>query len=211
MQSSTIRSALRALCLLCGLAIAMPSLADSARTRTWRAIGVIDGPAVPFTTAAYFPRPLSTGEVVEMTFRINTAAQAFVTGTLATYEGAILSARVSGSDWSIPLRRPLARGAASITNDDPNSGDSLSLTAVTPSAPGQTSYEVSIQLANPGGPNPGPGPWAPFRSLALPKVPPSLGYFPNTVFYVIARRDLAGQAVDGGAYFGHVIYVGASD
>jgi hypothetical protein len=211
MLVSRITSAFRLLCLLAGLAITMPSLADDSKSRTWRVLGVIDGPALPFTTAAYFPRPLVAGELVEMTFSMNTAAAGFITGTVASYDGAIVSGKVSGNNWSIPMRSPLGTGIAIISNDDPDFGDSLTLAAVTPVVAGKTWYQVEVDLRNPGGPNPGQGPWAPFKSLALPKAPPSIGYFPNTVFYVIARRDTAGQEADGGAYTGHVIYIGASN
>jgi hypothetical protein len=180
-------------------------VAANAKTLTWKVVGFVDGPAFPFTTAGYFPRPLVAGELVEMTFKVNPGAVGFVTGTYASYEGAITSVKVSGSDWSIPMRAPLGRGAIGVANDDVYSGDTLALDANTPVTGGKIWFQVGVYLSNPGGPNPGVGPWAPFTSLALPNPAPALGYFPNTVFYVIARRDGPGQPADGGAYYGHVL------
>jgi len=209
MLRTRTRLALRAVGLIAALVLAPPTMADAGRTVTWKVVGIIDGQAVPFTTAAYFPRPLVAGEIVEMTFKVNPGATGSITGSYASYEGAISSVKVTGSDWVIPMRAPLARGAIIITNDDPDYGDSLALVADTSAVAGRTWYSVDVDMSNPGGPHPGVGPWAPFTSLALPKVPPALGYFPNTVFYVIARRDVGGQPVDGGAYYGHVLSVSA--
>jgi hypothetical protein len=200
---------MQALGLIAALFLAAPAMADGSRTVTWKVIGIVDGPAFPFTTAAYFPRPLVSGELVEMTFVVKPGVTGPVTGTYTNYEGAIVSAKVAGSDWSIPMRAPLGRGVVGIANDDPDYGDMLDLIATTPAVPGKTWYDVEVDMRNPGGPNPGIGPWAPFTSLALPKTPPALGYFPNTVFYVIARREQSGQPADGGAYYGHILSVTA--
>lgn len=48
---------------------------------------------------------------------------------------------------------------------------------------------------------------APLRLGALPSAPPALGYFPNTTFYLSARRDVQGQAFDGGVYTGQVLSI----
>ena len=61
---------------------------------------------------------------------------------------------------------------------------------------------------NPGGPNPGIGPWQPFTSLALPRMPPPLGLMPSHGFYLGARRDQPGQAFDGDVYFGEILSIG---
>jgi hypothetical protein len=210
MLRSRTNPVLRALALSAALFLAAPVMADGGRTVTWKVIGIVDGPASPFTTAAYFPRPLVAGELVAMTFVVKPSVTGLISGTYASYEGAIASAKVAGSDWSIPMRARLGRGVVVIANDDPDYGDLLGLVATTPVVPGKTWYDVEVDMRNPGGPNPGAGPWAPFNNLTLPKSPPALGYFPNTVFYVIARRDQAGQPADGGAYYGHILSFAAS-
>ena len=48
-------------------------------------------------------------------------------------------------------------------------------------------------------------PWQPFSSLALPKSPPAIGFFPSQNFYLMARRDQPGQAFDGIVYWGQIL------
>ena len=171
----------------------------------WHLVGIVSGQANPFTTAAYFPRPLVAGALIDVILTIDTTATSLGSSSYADYEGAITSAKVSGSDWSIRMRSPLQQGSVTVANDDPDYGDMLALDATTQSVPGTTWYSIQFDMRNPGGPSPGVGPWAPFTSLALPKAPPSLGFFPNNIFYFEARRDQAGQALDGGAYYGQIL------
>lgn len=183
---------------------------DHKKTKVkWRAGGVITGQAYPFTTASYFKRPLVQGELVWMTFTVDTAVAGFVTGSYASYENAIMTVKVEGSDWSISMKSPLARGAVAIADDDPNYGDSLFLDAYSIPIPNKTWYGINFSMQNPGGPNPGTGPWAPFTSLAMPKSLPPLGLMPNSGFYISARRDLPGQELDGGSYFGQILWITA--
>jgi len=192
---------------LAALFLATTAMATGNRSVTWKVVGIITGQAWPFTTAAYFPRPLANGELVEVTLKIDTGVPGFITGSYGTYEGAVVSTRVSGSDWAIPLRAPLGRGAISMANDDLDYGDALFIDANTPLVAGKTWYSFDLYLRNPGVPNPGAGPWAPFTNLALPRSPPSLGYFPGQGFYLGARRDQPGQQVDGGTYSGQILSV----
>lgn len=196
---------LRAIGLSALLFSAQLANADESKIVRWHLVGIVSGQAVPFTTAAYFPKPLVAGALIDVILTINTTAKSLSSSSYADYDGAIISARVSGSDWSIQMRSPLQSGSVTIANDDPDYGDMLDLNATTNSVPGRTWYSVEFDLRNPGGPNPGVGPWAPFTSLALPKEPPSLGFFPNTIFYFEARRDQPGQALDGGAYYGQIL------
>jgi hypothetical protein len=179
-------------------------------TVRWHAIGIVSGEALPFTTAAYFPRPLGNGELVDMVFTLDPSAAGEAVGSLSTYEGAITSVVVSGSDWALPMGTTLGRGAISIANDDPVYGDRLGLVAHTRLVSGSVWYGVELILSNPGTPNPGVGPWQPFTSLSLPTSAPQLGLFPGNVFYVQARRDQAGQALDGGGYYGQILSIEAS-
>jgi Ca2+-binding RTX toxin-like protein len=171
----------------------------------WHAVGVVHGQAVPFTTPAYLPRPLMAGEVIDITLTIDTATPTSDFGTYADYGGAVVNARVAGVDWSVNMTAPLATGSVVIANDDVDYGDLLGMFATTASGPGQTWYELDIDMRNPGGPNPGSGPWQPLNSLALPTTPPDAGYFPGKYFYFGARRDHAGEEYDGGVYFGRII------
>jgi hypothetical protein len=182
-----------------------PANAAESKIVRWHLVGVISGQAYPFTTAAYFPRPLAAGALVDVILTMNTTATSPGSSSYADYEGAITSAKVSGSDWSITMRAPLRPGSVTVANDNPDYGDMLDLTATTQSVPGTTWYSVQFDLRNPGGPNPGVGPWAPFTSAALPKAPPSLGFFPTSIFYFEARRDQPGQALDGGIYYGQIL------
>ena len=208
------RSSFTALSLfIIGLSASSANAAEKVHTDKhsvvrWKAIGIIAGPASPLRTPSYLPRPLVQGELVEMNFTINTAAKGLVYSTLAEYPGAIRSVKVTGSDWLIRMRAPLGSGYAEISNDDPDYGDSLALIANTPLLPGKTWYQVEIDMRNPGGPNPGIGPWQPFTSLALPRMPPPLGLMPSHGFYLGARRDQPGQAFDGDVYFGEILSIG---
>jgi hypothetical protein len=207
MRHTIIRRVTGCAAALTALLLALPATAATSKPVTWKVIGVINGQAWPFTTAAYFPRPLSTGELVEITFKVDSSVPGFITGTYGAYEGAVTSAKLSGSNWSIALRAPLGRGAISIANDDADYGDSLFVDANTAALAGRTWYSFDVFLRNPGVPSPGVGPWAPFTSLALPKSPPALGYFPGQGFYLAARRDQAGQPVDGGTYSGQILSI----
>jgi len=193
------------------LFLAVPSHAEGEKRAVvkWRVNGLITNQANPFTTTAYFPRALAPGELVDMTFTINTTVAGLITGSYARYDGAIKSVNVTGSDWSIRMRAPLGGGMVSVTDDHPDYGDSLDLSANSPLVAGKTWYAVDVNLRNPGGPSPGTGPWAPFTSLALPKTPPSLGLMPVTSFYLSARRDQPGQPFDGAVYYGQVLSITA--
>ncbi|MDH4276224.1 MAG: hypothetical protein OEW08_14420 [Gammaproteobacteria bacterium] len=184
---------------------------DSREVLKWRAVGIITGQAVPFTTDAYFPRPLVAGELVEMIFAIDPTVPGMITdaNSNASYFGAVKSVKVSGSDWSVRVRKALGQGYIAVSNDNPNYGDALAV--IVNSVPNlrMTWYDVQVSLRNPGGPSPGAGPWAPFDSVALPRVPPALGYFPSNDFYLGARRDVPGQALDGGAYYGKILSLDA--
>jgi hypothetical protein len=205
MNRASLNIMLRTLGLLVVLFAALPANAGHRAVTKWKAICSISGEANPFTTAAYFPRPLVVGELVEMVFTLDTGVAPGITGSYANYPGAITSVKVSGSDWSIKMRAPLGSGAIAVTNDDPVYGDSLIMTANTPELAGKTWYQVEIDLRNPGGPDPGVGPWPPFTSLALPKSPPPLGLLPSQIIYLGARRDLPGQPIDGGIYYGQIL------
>jgi len=192
-------------CVLLALTAPAVHSAESKPLR-WHLVGVISGPSSPFTTDAYFPTPLAAGALVDVILTIDTAASGSGSSSYVDYPAAITSARIAGSDWSIKMRLPLNPGAITVANDDPDYGDMLDLD-VTSSAvvPGATWYNFEVDLRDPGGPNPGIGPWAPFTTTALPKRPPALGFFPSNVFYFQARRDLPGQPANGGAYYGQIL------
>jgi hypothetical protein len=201
MLRTRIVTAFRGIGLLALLLAALPVSADGHSTVRWKVVGVISGQANPFTTAAYWPRPLSAGELVEMTFSINTrTAPYLLSSSYAQYAGAITSAKMSGSDWSIGLQ-PASNGSLiTVTNDDPSYGDSLDLLVNTLPAPGQTWYMIEVGLRNEGIGNP-------LTSLALPGSPPAISLFPLKYFYVGARRDLPGQSLDGGVYYGYILSI----
>jgi hypothetical protein len=209
MSRARMSTVFRGIGLLAFLLSAFPVSAGEGAIVSWKVVGIISGQAQPFTTAAYFRRPLVPGEMVEMTFTINTSASALIYGSIASYQGAITSVKISGSDWAIRMRSPLSSELV-ITNDDPTYGDSLTLVANTVAPPGKTLYQVVTDMRNPGGPNPGVGPWAPFTSLALAKSPPPIGLFPSQVFYVGAHRNQAGQPLDGGVYYGYILSIVAA-
>jgi hypothetical protein len=206
MLRSRFGSSVKAAAISVLLLASLPSLAAEKKVR-WHVVGTISALAQPYTTTAYFPRPLSAGEVIDMTFTIDPSVAGLGSGGYAYYQHAIASAVVAGSDWSIRMKAPLSNGDISIANDHPDYGDALFMSATTAYTPGQTWFNVQLDLRNPGGPNPGVGPWQPFTSLALPKKPPALGFFPGASFYIQARRDVAGQPVDGAAYFGQILSI----
>ncbi len=191
--------------LLALLVWALPASAGGSPIVYWKVVGIVSGEANSPATTAHLPRPLANGDLVEMTFAINSGATSFVTGSYASYPTAITAVRVKGSDWAIQMRAPLSSGNIVITNDDPDYGDMLSLVANSPQVIGRTWYGVEVDLNNPGGPSPGVGPWQPFSSLALPKSPPAIGFFPSQNFYLMARRDQPGQAFDGIVYWGQIL------
>jgi hypothetical protein len=207
MLRSRFGSSVKAVAISALLLASLPGLAAEKTRVRWHVVGTISGLAQPYTTAAYFPRPLSAGELVDMTFTIDTSVAGSSFGGYASYPHAIASAHVTGSDWSIRMKAPLLIGDISLANDHPDYGDALFMNAGTTSSPGQTWFNVQLDLRNPGGPNPGVGPWQPFTSLALPKKPPALGFFPGAIFYIQARRDVAGQPLDGAAYFGQILSI----
>lgn len=206
MLNPALRSGIRAVTAFVILLAVAPSQAAVRHPVRWHIVGVVSGLAQPYTTTSYFPRPLSAGEVVNITFTIDPTVTGNMGATYAWYN-AIISAEVSGSDWSVHLRAPLASGQASVANDDPDYGDLLGLNATSSSLPGKTWFNIQTDMRNPGGPSPGIGPWQPFTSLALPKVPPDIGFFPSKIFYFQARRDLAGQQLDGAAYYGQILSI----
>ena len=174
----------------------------------WHVVGVISGEAGPASTTNNFPRPLAAGELVEMTYTIDTSATANIIGSYASYEGAIVSVKITGNDWTVNLRsQAMQRGAVMITDDNPDYGDSLELASNTYPSVTKTWYIVDTSFRNPGGPNPGPGPWQPFTSLTLPLSPPNIGYFPNTVFYLTANRGLPEQSVSSNSYYGQILSI----
>jgi hypothetical protein len=175
---------------------------------TWEFAGPVSSPGSQLTTTEYFPRPLVAGETVRFQFVVDTLVQRTVVGSSGFYESAVVSARVIGSDWSIELS-PLERGAVTVTNDELDYGDSLIVIANMPPTSTATWFQAGIDLRNTGGPSPGPGPFGPFGSIDLPSVPPALESWPSATFYVGARRDTPGNALDGAVYFGQITSVTA--
>jgi len=196
--------AFRAIAISTLLISALPSQAAERSRVRWHVVGVVSGLAQPATTEAYFPRPLAPGEVIDMTFTIDSSVPGEAANAYARYAKAILSGELSGSDWSIPMRSPLNDGEITVTDDHVDYGDMLDLRATTSSRPGRTWYSIEINMRNPGTPPPLVGPFQPFTSLALPKKPPALGFFPAAYFYITARRELPGQPPDGASYFGYI-------
>src|SRR3954469_24054376 len=173
----------------CMLAM-LPAQAAGRAPIRWHIVGAVAGVAQPFTTNAYFPRPLTSGELVEFTVTVDPTVPLYTgSSSYAIYKGGVTVADVSGSDWSVHLRAPLKVGEVQVANDDPDYGDLLAVIATSSARPGKTWYSFSADLRNPGGPSPGVGPWQPFTSLAFPKAPPAIGFFPNTTFYFSARRE----------------------
>src|SRR3954470_19757823 len=207
MVSTTSGLAIRAVTTAIFVLAALPSQAADHRPVRWHIVGIVSGLANPHTTEAYFPRPLSAGELIDFTITIDPAVPGNASTSYAMYPKAITSVVVSGSDWTINMKAPLADGNIQVANDNVDYGDMLALVASTAAKPGKTWFQIDIDMRNPGGPSPGVGPWQPFTSLALPKTAPALGSFPNTVFYLAARRDVAGQELDGAAYFGTVLSI----
>jgi len=190
------------------LLVMLPAQAAARAPNRWHIVATVIGQAQPFTTDAYFPRPLINGELIDITVTIDPSVPLYAGwATYAIYKAGITTADVSGSDWAVHLRAPLKVGDVQVANDDPDYGDALALVATSSARPGKTWYSVEVDLRNPGGPSPGVGPWQPFTSLAFPKTPPAIGFFPNTTFYFVAHRELDGQPADGGAYWGQVLSI----
>lgn len=187
-----------------GLLFCMGSLvpeAAKAEVVIWQFEGEVQGLAVPSTTEAYFPRALIAGDKVTFRLVVDTATPVlFPLPTEALYRGAIKSATASGDGWSIEPTS-LALGSIEVRNEEPPGRDAVFFAASSPEGQGQTWYSFQPVLYNidfSGGAGP-------LSSVAIPSSFTSMAAWNNSYFYFSARRDLAGQQVDGATYIGRLL------
>lgn len=178
----------------------------SAEIVIWQFEAEVQGLADPTTTEAYFPKQLSVADRERFTIRlvVDTSTPAsFVGQTDATYPGAIKSARAIGNGWSLDLP-VLSVGPISLRDEDTPGRDQIFAVATGPLVPGEAWFSLQPTLDNIRTPA-DPSATGPLSSLQFPNPPAPLAEWNNASFYFSARRDQAGEQVDGGAYFGRLI------